>query len=147
MGVHDGAAPDSDSAAGLVLCRCEDVLSATVERAVRELGARTVDEVKKLTRAGMGPCQGRVCAPLLRRALAVSAVPAAAAGTVKPRPPLRMVPLAALAAWGAALEEPAGVVSADVLWGRSRGGATVRLDEAAGPAAAGHRPAGMGAPQ
>lgn len=46
------------------LCRCEDV---TLEE-VRELIARgitSLDEIKRLTRLSMGPCQGRTCRQLV----------------------------------------------------------------------------------
>ena len=41
------------------ICRCEDVPLSAIDRA---WGAR---ETKLCTRAGMGPCQGRVCGPIL----------------------------------------------------------------------------------
>ncbi|MFI7402078.1 FAD-dependent oxidoreductase [Streptomyces sp. NPDC049541] len=46
-----------------VVCRCEEVTGGTIREAVAELGAGDVRTVKLLTRAGMGWCQGRVCAP------------------------------------------------------------------------------------
>ncbi len=49
-----------------VVCRCEEVPYAAVRRAVVEQGARDVRQVKQLTRAGMGWCQGRVCEPACR---------------------------------------------------------------------------------
>ncbi|CAB3390672.1 MULTISPECIES: (2Fe-2S)-binding protein [Kyrpidia] len=48
----------------IIVCRCEEVELREVERAVRE-GAGTSQEIKMMTRAGMGPCQGRVCRALL----------------------------------------------------------------------------------
>ena len=52
---------DRDQAAGDVLvCRCMEISRAEVLRAIEE-GARSVDEVKRSTRAGMGICQGRTC--------------------------------------------------------------------------------------
>ncbi len=44
----------------IIVCRCEDVTLGEVRKAIRE-GATTLDEVKRITRAGMGPCQGRTC--------------------------------------------------------------------------------------
>ena len=49
-----------------VVCRCEEVPYAAVRRAVLEDGAQDVRQVKQLTRAGMGWCQGRVCEPACR---------------------------------------------------------------------------------
>lgn len=44
-----------------LLCRCEEVSAGEVRRAVAA-GAVGTRQVKQLTRAGMGWCQGRVCA-------------------------------------------------------------------------------------
>jgi NAD(P)H-nitrite reductase large subunit len=53
----------------LIICRCEDVTEAEVLAAI-EQGATTADEVKRLTRAGMGHCQGRTCRRLVNQILA-----------------------------------------------------------------------------
>ncbi len=44
-----------------VVCRCEEVTAEAVQRALAERGATDARQVKQLTRAGMGWCQGRVC--------------------------------------------------------------------------------------
>ncbi|KKM11637.1 (2Fe-2S)-binding protein [Clostridiales bacterium PH28_bin88] len=52
-----------------IICRCEDL---TLEE-IRELidkGFTTIDEIKRISRCGMGPCQGRNCRPLLMNELA-----------------------------------------------------------------------------
>jgi D-hydroxyproline dehydrogenase subunit alpha len=46
-----------------VVCRCEEVTAGSVREAVADLGAGDVRTAKLLTRAGMGWCQGRICAP------------------------------------------------------------------------------------
>jgi NADPH-dependent 2,4-dienoyl-CoA reductase/sulfur reductase-like enzyme len=47
-----------------LVCRCERVPLAAVEEALgEEIG--TIGALKRVTRAGMGPCQGRYCAPVL----------------------------------------------------------------------------------
>ena len=46
-----------------LVCRCEEVSAGKILGAVTDLGARDARSVKLLTRAGMGWCQGRVCAP------------------------------------------------------------------------------------
>jgi len=53
----------------LIICRCEDVTEAEVLAAIGQ-GATTADEVKRLTRAGMGHCQGRTCRRLVNQMLA-----------------------------------------------------------------------------
>ncbi|MFF8905187.1 FAD-dependent oxidoreductase [Streptomyces olivaceoviridis] len=74
-----------------VVCRCEEVTAGEVRGAVDSLGARDLRTVKLLTRAGMGWCQGRMCAPAV----------AGLAGcplTAGRRPFARPVPLGVLAA-------------------------------------------------
>ncbi len=51
------------------ICRCEEVTEREIREAVRA-GARTVVEVKRWTRAGMGICQGRSCRRLVERIIA-----------------------------------------------------------------------------
>ncbi|MFD6228764.1 NAD(P)/FAD-dependent oxidoreductase [Streptomyces sp. NPDC060232] len=46
-----------------VVCRCEEVPAGRIREAAGDLGARDARTVKLLTRAGMGWCQGRMCAP------------------------------------------------------------------------------------
>lgn len=76
-----------------VLCRCEEVPAAAVREAVAELGATDLRTVKLLTRAGMGWCQGRVCAP------GVAGVAGCPVGAAR-RPFARPVPLGVLAEGG-----------------------------------------------
>lgn len=54
---------------GHIICRCEQVSEAEVLEAIRR-GARTVDGVKRRTRAGMGKCQGGFCGPVILEILA-----------------------------------------------------------------------------
>ena len=61
----------SDPAYGNIVCRCEVVTEAEIRETVRRpVGARTVDGVKRRTRAGMGRCQGGFCSPRVARILA-----------------------------------------------------------------------------
>ena len=58
------AAVKSDPAYGQIICRCETVTEAEIRAAIRRpVGARTIDGVKRRTRAGMGRCQGGFCLP------------------------------------------------------------------------------------
>jgi NAD(P)H-nitrite reductase large subunit len=52
-----------------IICRCEDITEDEVLVAIAQ-GAATADEVKRLTRAGMGHCQGRTCRRLVNQMLA-----------------------------------------------------------------------------
>ena len=59
-----GAAIARDPAYGRIVCRCETVSEAEIRAAIRcRIGARTLDGVKRRTRAGMGRCQGGFCTP------------------------------------------------------------------------------------
>lgn len=56
---------------GRVICRCETITEAEIVEAIHEpCGARTVDGVKRRTRAGMGRCQGGFCGPRVTQILA-----------------------------------------------------------------------------
>lgn len=53
----------------IIICRCEDLTRAEVHRLI-EAGYTTVEEIKRVSRCGMGPCQGRTCHQLLVREIA-----------------------------------------------------------------------------
>ena len=50
-----------DPSKGSFICHCEPVMEAEVRYSVREEMARTLDDVRRRVRLGMGPCQGTVC--------------------------------------------------------------------------------------
>lgn len=52
-----------------IVCRCQDITEEEVVEAIQQ-GATTIDEIKRLVRAGMGPCQGRTCRRLVSQILA-----------------------------------------------------------------------------
>lgn len=56
----------------VILCRCEDVTLADVEHAVR-LGYTDVEEIKRYTGFGTGPCQGKECLRGIVTAIAAAA--------------------------------------------------------------------------
>ncbi|MCX7974593.1 MAG: FAD-dependent oxidoreductase, partial [Candidatus Aminicenantes bacterium] len=47
-----------------IICRCERVSAAEIRRLIRE-GIRDINEIKTITRAGMGPCGAKTCTPLI----------------------------------------------------------------------------------
>ena len=58
------AAYEKDPEYGVLVCRCEQVTEAEIRAAIRRpVGARSIDAVKRRTRAGMGRCQGGFCSP------------------------------------------------------------------------------------
>ena len=49
---------------GQIICRCEEVSQGEILDAIHGiLGAKTLDGVKRRTRAGMGRCQAGFCSP------------------------------------------------------------------------------------
>ena len=48
----------------IIICRCEDMTRQALLDVIAE-GYETIDEIKRVTRAGMGPCQGRTCRQLI----------------------------------------------------------------------------------
>lgn len=52
-----------------VICRCEEIRRSEIMAAIRA-GARTLEGVKRRTRAGMGLCQGQSCGKLISRIIA-----------------------------------------------------------------------------
>ena len=49
---------------GSIVCRCEMVTEGEIMDAInRPIGARTMDGIKRRTRAGMGRCQAGFCSP------------------------------------------------------------------------------------
>jgi hypothetical protein len=78
-------------------CRCEEILEAEIAAALTA-GARTVDDVKRRTRAGMGVCQGIFCLPAIAALVAQATErPLEEIGPMTARPPVRVIPLEVLA--------------------------------------------------
>jgi len=50
-----------------IICRCEEVTEEEIREAIKKFDLKTMDEVKRITRAGMGLCQGRTCGPLIEK--------------------------------------------------------------------------------
>ena len=77
----------------IVVCRCEDVTLDDVRHSV-EKGYSDIEEVKRYTGFGTGPCQGKECLRVI--ACAIAELTGAAPSTVPPftaRPPLTPTPL------------------------------------------------------
>ncbi|OED44319.1 sn-glycerol-3-phosphate dehydrogenase subunit A [Endozoicomonas sp. (ex Bugula neritina AB1)] len=51
-----------DPKAQAVLCECEMITRGELEYAIEHLNARSLVDLRRRTRLGMGPCQGEVCA-------------------------------------------------------------------------------------
>ena len=54
-----------------MICRCETITEGEIIDAIRRVpGAKSLDGVKRRTRAGMGRCQGGFCSPRVMEILA-----------------------------------------------------------------------------
>jgi bacterioferritin-associated ferredoxin len=83
--------------ADLVICRCEEVTKGEIRGAV-EMGATTMWQVRRMTRSGLGLCQGRSCERLAARIVA-SALGKPLEDVLRPsyRPPVLPIPVDVLA--------------------------------------------------
>jgi len=80
------------------LCRCEGVTRAAVERALLDDPGH-IGAVKRATRAGMGPCQGRYCAPVIAAMIARrTGEPLGELSGFAPSPPVKPVEIGELLA-------------------------------------------------
>jgi len=60
-----------DPAYGNIICRCEMITEGEIVDAIRRpLGAKSLDGIKRRTRAGMGRCQGGFCTPRVMEIIA-----------------------------------------------------------------------------
>lgn len=81
----------------IILCRCEDVTAEDVARAVAT-GFGGVEEVKRYTGFGTGPCQGKECVVNIVAAIArLTGAPSATLSPFTSRAPLVPTELALLA--------------------------------------------------
>jgi bacterioferritin-associated ferredoxin len=80
-----------------VVCRCENITVGDLRKVVKE-GVRELNELKVVTRSGMGPCQGRMCGPALAEVVAAELdLSPDQAGSLNIRPPLKPVTLQEIA--------------------------------------------------
>ena len=80
-----------------ILCRCEDLTRENILDCIRA-GYCTIDEIKRVTRAGMGPCQGRTCRMLIAQELsAYYKIPMEEIMMPTFRPPVKPIPMGVLA--------------------------------------------------
>jgi len=80
-----------------MVCRCEDVTRGQILSCIAD-GYETLDEIKRVTRAGMGPCQGRTCRHLIATELSrAHGVPMEEVLMTTFRPPVKPISLGMLA--------------------------------------------------
>ena len=89
----DHAEPNAGTTPARYVCRCEEITEAEIRAAIAA-GARSVNDIKRRTRSGMGLCQGIFCvgpmAELLQRQ---TGDPLDRILPMTARPPVRLVPL------------------------------------------------------
>ncbi|MTI81098.1 MAG: (2Fe-2S)-binding protein [Firmicutes bacterium] len=80
-----------------IVCRCEDITIEEV-RAYIDNGVTDLEQLKRMLRVGMGPCQGRTCTPIIIRELSVATgKPVGEVPLTTFRPPTSPVKLGVLA--------------------------------------------------
>lgn len=74
----------------MIICRCEEITKGEIKAAIRN-GMQTVNGIKRITRAGMGLCQGQTCQRLVTQIIAeelrqsvADIAPTTARGPVRP---------------------------------------------------------------
>jgi len=82
------------------ICRCESVSEADIVAAM-ETGARTINDIKRQTRAGMGACQGIYCvAPMIELLQRRTGLDRTTIAPMTARPPVRAIEIGLLADHG-----------------------------------------------
>jgi NADPH-dependent 2,4-dienoyl-CoA reductase/sulfur reductase-like enzyme len=80
-----------------VICRCEELTLGDIKEAIAN-GSIEMNELKRMTRMGMGRCQGRMCAPVVQEIIAsLTGTAAAEIQHLHQRPPIKPIPVSVLA--------------------------------------------------
>ena len=87
----------------IMVCRCEDVTLDDLQAALAA-GCSTVDELKRLTGLGTGPCQGKECQAHVARLLELDHGATPSLQPFTARPPFAPTPLRLFA--GVPKDEP-----------------------------------------
>lgn len=53
----------------VIICRCEDISLADIHECL-EQGYTSFEDLKRILRVGMGPCQGQTCSQLIQTEIA-----------------------------------------------------------------------------
>jgi len=86
----------------VIICRCEEVTAGEIRKVIAE-GITNISAIKAVTRAGMGPCQGRMCEPIIADIISMETKqPIEEVGFYSPRPPIKPVPLGHIAKYNSA---------------------------------------------
>jgi len=79
------------------VCRCEDVTLKELSELI-DNGVHTVEEIKRITRCGMGACQGRTCGSVLAQTISKKTnIPLTEINVATHRAPIKPVKLGMIA--------------------------------------------------
>jgi Fe-S-cluster-containing hydrogenase component 2 len=92
MTVYEKAPPPDEA----IVCRCERVAAGEIRAAIRS-GVRDLNQLKALTRAGMGACGSKTCRPMIWRMLKEEGVDPGTVTDRVDRPLFVEVPIGAFA--------------------------------------------------
>jgi sarcosine oxidase subunit alpha len=87
-----------------IVCRCERVKAGEIRKLIRE-GSRDINEIKAVTRAGMGSCGAKTCTPLVHRLFREEGVPESEIVDQPKRPLFMEIPLGLFAGLDGAGED------------------------------------------
>ncbi len=77
----------------MIICRCEEVTLGEIKKAIKD-GARDLDAVKRMTRAGMGLCQNKACFNIVAKLISAEAnIKLSRLKPASSRPPVRPLKL------------------------------------------------------
>lgn len=82
-----------------IICRCERITAGEIKAAIRD-GVRDMNQLKAITRAGMGSCGGKTCRPMIWRIFKEEGIDLAEVTDRVDRPLFVEVPIGALAGAG-----------------------------------------------
>lgn len=75
----------------IVVCRCEEITLGDVREWI-DRGYDSVDELKRILRVGMGPCQGRGCQDIILREISrKTGIPIDKVEAATARPPVKPI--------------------------------------------------------
>jgi bacterioferritin-associated ferredoxin len=95
-----------------IVCRCERVTAGEIRALIRQ-GCRDMNEVKAVTRAGMGACGGKTCTALIKRIFREEGIPIEKVAEEVKRPLFIEVPLGTFAGTASAGAASAGAAFAE----------------------------------
>ena len=88
-----------------IICRCEEITEKEILQTIQK-GYRSLEELKRILRCGMGHCQGRTCLNIIARMIArETGTPIEKIKLPFPRPPLKPISLEVLSEYKATKEE------------------------------------------